>query len=45
MMRTYIGPIVEKIELKVQQTVIRLSQRFKFVENIFKGILQRQLNM
>ncbi len=24
-MRTYIGPIVEKIELKTQQAVIRLS--------------------
>jgi hypothetical protein len=42
-MRTYVGPLVEKVELFTQTSVIRLSQRFKFVEKIFKNILTRQL--
>jgi hypothetical protein len=44
-MRTYIGPIVEKIELLTQKTVIKLSQKYpNTIEKLFKNILKRQLN-
>lgn len=42
-LRTYIGPFVEKIEVWSQKAAILLSQRFKFVEKMFRDILKRQL--
>lgn len=41
--RTYVGPLVEYMEFHTQKLVIKLSQRFKIVERIFKPVLRRQL--
>jgi len=43
--RTYIGPLVERLEVWIQRTLINLSVRFKFIENAFRRILRRQLNI
>lgn len=42
-MRTYVGPLVEKLELLTQKLAITLSQRFKFVQNFTRNILKREL--
>jgi hypothetical protein len=42
-MRTYVGPLVERLELFAQRVAIKLSKRFKFVEGLFKNVLRRQL--
>jgi hypothetical protein len=40
-LRTYVGPVVEKLELLTQKIAIKLSQRYKFVENMFRHVLRR----
>lgn len=42
-MRTYVGPLVEKLELLTQKLAITLSQRFKFVQSFTRSILRREL--
>jgi hypothetical protein len=45
MMRTYVGPLVEKLELQTQKMAIYLSQKSTYFKSLFKNILKRQLNM
>ena len=42
-MRTYVGPLVEKLELLTQKIAIYLSQKSMFVQNLTRNILKREL--
>ena len=39
--RTYLGPLIEKLEIYLQHIVIRMSMRYQFVNSLFKNVLKR----
>lgn len=39
--RTYVGPLVEKMEVQTQKLAVMLSKKFPFFEALFRNVLRR----
>lgn len=42
--RSYVGPWIERLEVRMQAFVIRLSQKYRLAEKLFKRMLVRTLS-